>query len=540
MQVAKLNRFVSLACGLVLASSPSLSHAQESSPSIDQAQTIREELEELRAMKKDLARRMQTFDARIDELEEKMQSPLRKRRREAERKPPVRPTPSENAPALRTAVTDSDPPVLTTAAADPPPSGAQPAPQTAPPPSGEPAERDLWGRYEPGVGFVAIRGANGEISIGLITYLRYLNQLALERTFTDSFGRTKTLDLRNDFLLNKVNLAFKGWLLDPDFTYRVWIWTQNPAMGLGAQVVVGGHMTYSFADWFNLSGGVAPLPTTRTTNWTYPFWLKMDNRTIADEFFRGSYSFGIWADGEFTDELEYRVMLANNLSALGVDAGQLDADFSTVSAHLWWMPTTGEYGVAEGFGDFENHEEAATRFGVHYTRSREDAQSQPNEDDFENTQIRLSDGTLLFSDDPFATGGQVRKATYQMVAANAGIKYQGLAFEAEYYWRRVDEFKTIGFIPVDNLSDHGFSAYASAMVVPRQLQLYAAGSYIFGEYGEPWDITLGLNWYPFSRREIRFNAEGIYLERSPVGGNSYPYLVGGDGWLFNTDLIIAF
>ena len=53
-------------------------------------------------------------------------------------------------------------------------------------------------------------------------------------------------------------------------------------------------------------------------NWTYPFWLKMDNRTIADEFFRGSYTFGIWADGEIDEGLEYRVMIANNLSALGI------------------------------------------------------------------------------------------------------------------------------------------------------------------------------------------------------------------------------
>ena len=57
---------------------------------------------------------------------------------------------------------------------------------------------------------------------------------------------------------------------------------------------------------------------------------------------------------------------------------------------------------------------------------------------------------------------------------------------------------------------------------------------MLGQYGDPWDLTLGLNWFPFLRKEMRVNAEGIYLRNSPVGGISYPYVVGGNGWLFNT------
>ncbi len=41
---------------------------------------------------------------------------------------------------------------------------------------------------------------------------------------------------------------------------------------------------------------------------------------IADEFFRGSYTSGLWAWGKITDTLKYRVMIGNNLSQLGVDA----------------------------------------------------------------------------------------------------------------------------------------------------------------------------------------------------------------------------
>jgi hypothetical protein len=266
----------------------------------------------------------------------------------------------------------------------------------------------------------------------------------------------------------------------------------------------------------------------------------MDNRTVADEFFRGSYSQGFWADGKILDNVGYRVMIANNLSALGIAASQLDAQLNTMSGALWWMPTTGEFGPAMGFGDFEGHEKPATLFGIHFTRSREDKQDQPSTNDIENSQIRLSDGTLLFSPNAFNTDGQVNRATYQMADVNAGFKYLGWSLEGEYYVRWITDFKTTGFIPVSSLFDHGFQVQASTMLIPKQLQAYVAGSEVFGQYGKPWDVTVGLNWYPFLRREMHINAQAIYLDRSPVGGLSYPYIVGGNGWLFNTDFIITF
>jgi hypothetical protein len=409
-------------------------------------------------------------------------------------------------------------------------------------PANADGEVDLggWGTYVPGKGFVLTRGGIGDLYVTLIAYARYLNQTQLDPTYTDSFGRTTTLHLRQDVQWNKVNLGFRGWFLDPDFTYRAWIWTQQPAMGEGAQVVVGGQLGWHFNDYLNVYGGIAPLPSTRSTNWTYPFWLKMDNRTVADEFFRASYSQGFWADGKITDDIQWRYMISNNLSALGVSAAQLDAQFSTMSGAVWWMPTTGEFGPAQGFGDYEGHKDLATMFGIHFTRSREDKQDQPSTNAFENSQIRLSDGTLLFSPDAFDTGGQVNRATYQMLDADAGFKYLGFSLETEYYARWITSFETTGFIPVSSLFDQGYQVQASAMVIPKQLQAYVAGSEVLGQYGDPWDVTLGLNWYPFSRREVHINAEGIYLNRSPVGGTSYPYIVGGNGWVFNTDFIITF
>ena len=384
------------------------------------------------------------------------------------------------------------------------------------------------------------RNDHGEVGWSLFSYARYLNQFDLKKTYTDSFGRTFEIDNRHDVQLQKVNLSFKGWLFDPKFRYLMYTWTSNTSQGDPAQVVVAGNLGYRFNEAFNLYAGIGALPSTRSTNYTFPNWYKNDHRTIADEYFRGSYTSGIWANGELMPGLQYRAMLGNNLSQLGVNAAQLDDEFNTFSAALWWMPTTGEYGPANGLGDYEWHDELATLFGIHYTTSREDAQGQPGTEGFENSQIRLSDGTRIFSEDPFLTGGEIRKADYQMIAINAGAKYRGWHLEAEAYFRRVDNFQTTGPIPISKITDNGFQVQGSYMLKPRALQAYAGYSKIFGDNGDPWDFSAGVNWWPFDRKEMHFNMQFLYLDKSPVGYSSVPFTVGGDGWVFSTDAIVSF
>jgi hypothetical protein len=192
------------------------------------------------------------------------------------------------------------------------------------------------------------------------------------------------------------------------------------------------------------------------------------------------------------------------------------------------------------FGDFEDHQNVATLFGASFTRSREDAESQPSVNAFENTQLKLSDGTRVFQPNAFNTGGQILEATYQMFSMNAGVKYRGWTFDAEYYHRQIDDFAVTGIVPVDGLNDSGFQVQASVMAVPQTLQLYASGSKIFGQYGDPYDVALGMNWFPFKRREVRANVQGLYLDRSPVGYLSVPFAAGGTGWVFTTDFVFAF
>src|SRR4029077_10648121 len=170
---------------------------------------------------------------------------------------------------------------------------------------------------------------------------------------------------------------------------------------------------------------------------------------IADEYFRGSYTTGVWLKGGIKAQFKYMTMVAKHLSALGVSAAQLDSNFDTQSYMLQWLPTTGEFGLWGTFGDYDYHEKAATRLAVHWSHSLEDKQSQPSTNGIENSQIRLTDGSVIFTPDLFGQGITVNNVDYQMTSVDAGIKYRGLSLEGEYYRRWLTNFTGVntGGIP---------------------------------------------------------------------------------------------
>jgi hypothetical protein len=276
----------------------------------------------------------------------------------------------------------------------------------------------------------------------------------------------------------------------------------------------------------------------RSTEGQFPYWLGVDDRLIADEFFRGSYTSGLWLKGEITTTLKYMAMIGNNLSTLGVSAARIDNKFDTTSFMLQWLPTTGEFGLFGTYGDFDYHENVATRLGAHFTQSTEDRQSQPGTEDVENSQLRLTDGSNIFTPNLFGSGIEITEAHYAMASLDGGIKYKGLSLEAEYYWRTLSDFKGTNTGALPDINDHGYQVQVSAMAVRDLVQVYASTSGIRGHYGDANDYRLGVNWYPAKKRGFRVNAEWMNLDHSPVGYTAVPYPVGGNGNLFhvNTEL----
>ena len=352
-------------------------------------------------------------------------------------------------------------------------------------------------RYVPNGGFLIVEHDKGEMYVRLFSYARYLNQLGLDETYTDAFGNVQTVQRRQDAQLQKFFLPFNGWFLTPKFRYYLYVWSANTSQGDPAQVVGGGNISYVFNRYVTFGGGITSLPSVRSTEGQFPYWLGVDDRLIADEFFRGSYTTGFWLKGEFATKFKYMAMIANNLSTLGVSASQMDNTFDTQSYMLQWLPTTGEFGLYGTFGDFDYHEKLATRLAIHYTSSTEDKQSQPGTDGIENSQIRLTDGSIIFTPNLFGDGITVNRVKYRMSSVDGGLKYKGLSLEGGVLLALAERLRGHERLGIPDINDHGYQLQASAMLVPKLLQVY------FGNSGSTAirrssEVRFGANMYPVS------------------------------------------
>jgi hypothetical protein len=392
----------------------------------------------------------------------------------------------------------------------------------------------------PNVGFLLYSGEKGEIYFRLFSYVRYLNQRNIDPSYTDSFGVQRSVQQRQDIQLAKFFSPFAGWFLTPKFRYYLYVWSSNASQGDPAQVVGAGNLSYVFNRFVTVGAGITSLPTVRSTEGQFPYWLGVDGRLIADEFFRGSYTNGVWFKGDLPAKLKYNVMFATNLSILGVSASQIDNKMDTQSYALQWLPTTGEFGLWGTFGDYDYHEKVATRVGAHWSHSLEDKQSQPNTNGIENSQIRLTDGNIVFTPDLFGPGISVNTVDYKMMSIDAGVKYKGLALEGEYYRRWLTNFTGVNTGGIADISDNGYQLQSSAMVVKDVLQLYLSGSQIFGHYGDASEVRVGENWYFMKQRGLRLNGEFIHVNHSPVGYTAYPMPVGANGNIFHINLEMNF
>jgi hypothetical protein len=385
-------------------------------------------------------------------------------------------------------------------------------------------EWPTWGVLDAtGSGFVVHRSKAAELAIGAYALVRYINQLPAEQQFTDHLGNVRDIDTRNDIQFHRAMLHFRGWLLSPKARYQVTVWTVMST----DQTTLYGYLGYQFHHRFNVYGGINTLGGTRSVMGSHPFWLAND-RVMADEFFRPSFSGGAWVNGELIRGLWYQVAAINNLSQLGITAGQLDRGLGT-GVTVWWMPTTYEFGPNGSYGDWEYHEKLATRFGVSTARSREDRQLQTSTSP-ENTQIKLADSLNVFDPGSLAAGVTVQEVDYRILTFDAGAKYRGIFLQTEYYNRWLKNFEADGPLPVDRIHDHGFYVQAAFYPVKKKLEVYGVTSRIFGDkdagFSNSREFIVGSNYYWFDSRNVRTNLQVMNIDRSPVS-SVFGFYVGG-------------
>ena len=380
---------------------------------------------------------------------------------------------------------------------------------------GEPA---IFGEFNPGRGFVVGRGEYGELNLSGYMATRFLDQMPGQQTAFDHLGRPIQVSPRKDFQFHRVMLFSQGWLFSPKFQYSTFLWTVQDTN----QVAVGGALYYNFGKIMTLGLGWNAYPGTQSLQGSHPYWESYD-RVMADEFFRPYFSQGVFAKGNLLPKLEYRWMFGNNNSNLDVPAVKLDRDLSAGAA-LTWYPTTGEFGPRGAFGDYEDHQNLATRFNLAYTYSPEERQAAVGSSSGINTTLRLSDSLNVFDTGALAPGVTVERTHYQMASAAVGMKYHGLWIQGEGYGRLLDHFIADGKLPVTEVRDYGFYVQVADMIVPKRFELYGGTSYIFGQFGDPKEFIVGTNYYPWDTRNIRLNTQLIDVRHSPVNSTFGFYL----------------
>lgn len=388
----------------------------------------------------------------------------------------------------------------------------------------EPAPaNETWGVYDPGKGFLLGRHDYGEASLSAYALVRYLNQMDDDDMFTDHLGRERPVDGRKDIYSHRVLVWLSGWVGVPKLRYTITWWTVTET----DQDALFGNLGYQFNKHFNLYAGVFGNPGSRSLQGSHPYWLGHD-RVMADEFFRPFFTQGLYANGLITPSLWYSASVGNSNSTLGSTAVQLDRKF-TYGGSLWWMPTTQEFGPRGAYGDWEMHDELATRFGISAVYSPEQRYTDPGVAPG-NTTLKLADSVNLFDTGSLVPGVTVTNADYRILSLDAGFKYKGIFVQIEYYQRWLDSFKADGFLPMDEIKDNGWYLQASFFPIPQVLEVYGVTSQIYGDsslgFGDSSEYLVGMNYYPFNSRNHRLNLQYIDVDKSPVS-STFGYYVGG-------------
>jgi hypothetical protein len=399
-------------------------------------------------------------------------------------------------------------------------------------------EIETWGTYDPGRGFLVGKTDFGELDISAYGMLRYMNQHDNDKVFADHLGNERAVDPRNDFYSHRVMVFLKGWMGSEKLVYNLTLWTVNTT----DQDAIFANIGYQFSKKFSLYGGLTGNPGSRSLSGSHPFWLGHD-RVMADEFFRPYFGSGIYATGELLPGLWYMGTASNNNSSLGVKASQLDRKLS-YGGTVWWMPTTHEFGPRGGYGDWEWHEQVATRFGISAFDSPEQSFRSTSNNNPDNTTLRFADSVNVFETGALAPGVTIENVDYRVLAIDAAIKYQGIFLQAEYYQRWLDNFAADGLLPVSEVKDTGFYVQAAFFPIREKLELYAITSQIYGDddagYGDSSEYGIGMNWYPYPTRNHRLNLQLLDVNKSPVSSTFGYYTGGQDGWTLASSFSVFF
>src|SRR5687768_3560377 len=200
----------------------------------------------------------------------------------------------------------------------------------------------IAGEFRPAKGFDLVRTKRASLNISFYGLFRYMNQMPGDQTFTDHLGRDRPVKARNDLNWHRTFVWLTGFFYTPRFRYNISLWSLPTTQ----QTLLFGNLLYRVSKAVGLGVGISPNLTARSMQGSWPFWGSSD-RQMAEDFFRGGFSSGVFLTGRIAQGLHYTASMNTNISQLGTTASNDTRDFA-YSGSLSWMPTTGEFGPRGG------------------------------------------------------------------------------------------------------------------------------------------------------------------------------------------------
>ena len=347
-------------------------------------------------------------------------------------------------------------------------------------------------------------------------------------------GQFEPISNINSFNINRFMITPYGYVVDERIIWSLTLFgtTDN---GKNDAIVPLGVVGWKFNDNLSITGGTTFVASTR--EWIISNrWMQGVDRSMANTFFRPSYSPGVEANGTLADDrLTYRAGVWNSIQ--GATSGVLRKGTSMAWAgNVWWEPN-GPFGL--GYSDMEYHDDPVWRIGTSGLTARTEAIDSAGENP-EDTIVRLSDGTPIALPNVLGAGSTVNEFDLSLATIDAGWKYRGIALNFEYYFRLIDNLTGVGTFDRSSLYDQGGQAYVAWCVVPRTYEFYGRSSAVTGPFGTGQEYGGGFNWYWFGSRQSRFTFEALHILRSPADNILYPYRAGYTGTAIQTQLCLIF
>ena len=347
----------------------------------------------------------------------------------------------------------------------------------------------------------------------------------------------------NQLQLKRARIVFSGHAFTPDFSYFVQLDGRSTSgddvrlLDYYLSFDLGHHWWGSENKFLVLKTGKYRVPSTLARYFSGREFQFTDN-SVASTFFDVNRSLAIGLYGErkiWGRPWSWETAIFNGLVTGGAEtgsAGALDNNFA-YSGRLMFYPR-GEWGESD-LADYEFHLEPATRYGLAFACSRIN-----DEGTSEYNTIRVVDsGQLLSTLLPFAT----EEYLVCLYAVDGSVKYRGLSFAAEYYFRNISDF--VGTSQTD-LFDHGFWLQSGYFIVPQKLELLARWSRVVGNSGtlgalqqSSDELACGMVWY-LRHNQAKFTIDGTWLNSAPIDSPQLDIRPGDQGFMARTQIQFSF